>query len=242
MINEDKVELDTVVEKMSKSFYNEVNPDELIEKFGADTFRMYEMFLGPLETHKPWDTKGIEGVYRFTKKLWRLFFDDKGNFIVTDDDPTQKELKILHQTIHKFEEDINRFSLNTIVSQFMICVNELNDFKCHKKAILNNLVVLISPFAPHLAEELWVKLENEPGISYVPFPEFNPEFVKENTFEYPVSFNGKMRFKLELALDLPGEEIEKAVLTDERSAKYTEEKTIRKVIIVPGKIINIVIS
>ncbi|MCD4791544.1 MAG: leucine--tRNA ligase [Bacteroidales bacterium] len=229
------------IEKMSKSKHNVQNPDDLIEKYGADTFRMYEMFLGPLENHKPWDTKGIEGVYRFIKKLWRLFYDEKGKLIVNDKQPNEKELKVLHQTIRKIQEDIERFSFNTAVSQFMICVNELTDLKCHKKEILEKLVILISPYAPHIAEELWSVLGNEPGISYVAFPEFNEEYIKENIFEYPVSFNGKMRFKLELPVDMPKDEIEKAVLAEEKSQKYIAGKQVRKVIIVPKKIINVVV-
>ena len=230
------------IEKMSKSKHNVVNPDDLIDHYGADTFRLYEMFLGPLETHKPWDTKGIEGVYRFMKKLWRLFFDEKANYIVTDEKPDAKELKVLHQTIKKVQDDIERLSLNTVVSQFMICVNELHDLNCHKKDILEPLVVLISPYAPHIAEELWQKLGNNHSVNFADFPQFTPEFVKENTFEYPVSFNGKMRFKLELPVDLPKEEVEKAALADERALKWTEGKQVRKVIVVPKKIINIVVS
>ncbi len=236
-----EVELKPLVEKMSKTFYNVINPDDLIEKYGADTFRMYEMFLGPLENHKPWDTKGIEGVYRFIKKLWRLFYDEKGKLIVIDDKPNEKELKVLHQTIRKIQEDIERFSFNTAVSQFMICVNELTDLKCHKKEILEKLIVLLSPYAPHIAEELWSVLGNEPGISYVAFTEFNEEYIKENTFEYPVSFNGKMRFKLELPVDMSKDDIEKAVLAEEKSQKYIAGKQVRKVIVVPKKIINVVV-
>ena len=230
------------VEKMSKSKHNVVNPDELMEQYGADTFRLYEMFLGPLENHKPWDTNGIEGVYRFIKKLWRLFFDENGEWIVSNDSPNDKELKVLHQTIKKIRDDIERFSFNTAVSQFMICVNELTDLKCHKKDILENLLILISPYAPHIAEELWKRLGNEGTITYASFPEFNEEYVKENTFEYPVSFNGKMRFKLELPVDMPKDEVEKAALADERSAKYIGDKQVRKVIVVPKRIINIVVG
>jgi len=230
------------VEKMSKSKHNVVNPDQLIDRYGADTFRLYEMFLGPLENHKPWDTKGIEGVYRFMKKLWRLFYDENARLIVNGDIPDGKELKVLHQTIKKVQDDIERFSFNTAVSQFMICVNELTELKCHKKEILNELVVVLAPYAPHIAEELWEVLGNEPGISSAKFPEFNADFIREDSFEYPVSFNGKMRFKLELPKDMPQQEIEKQVLVDERSKKWIEGKQVRKIIVVPNKIINIVHS
>ncbi len=230
------------VEKMSKSKHNVVNPDELIDHYGADTFRLYEMFLGPLENHKPWDTKGIEGVYRFIKKLWRLFYDEKGNKIVTEEKANDKELKVLHRTIKKVQDDIERFSFNTAVSQFMICTNELTDLNCHKNEILEKLVILFASYAPHIAEELWHVLGNEPSVSYADFPEFNEEYIKENTFEYPVSFNGKMRFKIELPVDMGKEEIESLVIKDKRGERWVEGKQIRKVIIVPQKIINIVVS
>ncbi|HPE58018.1 MAG TPA: leucine--tRNA ligase [Bacteroidales bacterium] len=230
------------VEKMSKSKHNVVNPDELIDHYGADTFRLYEMFLGPLETHKPWDTKGIEGVYRFMKKLWRLFYDENSNFIVTDEKPVPAELKVLHQTIKKIQDDIERLSLNTAVSQFMICVNELHDLNCHKKVILEPLVILISSYAPHMAEELWHKLGHDSSVNFAAFPEFIEDYVKESAFEYPVSFNGKMRFKLELPVEMGKDEVEKAALADERSEKWIEGKQVRKVIVVPKKIINIVVS
>jgi leucyl-tRNA synthetase len=230
------------VEKMSKSKYNVQNPDELIAHYGADTFRMYEMFLGPLENHKPWDTKGIEGVYRFIKKLWKLFYNDQGEWIVTDEKANDKELKALHLTIKKVQEDIERFSFNTAVSQFMICVNELSDLNCHKKDILQDFIIIISPYAPHIAEELWEKLGKSTGLSKVPFPKFNEAFIKEDNFKYPVSFNGKMRFLLELPMDLSKEEIEKAVLENDQSQKWIEGKQIRKVIVVPKKIVNIVVG
>jgi leucyl-tRNA synthetase len=226
---------------MSKSKYNVQNPDDLIARYGADTFRLYEMFLGPIETHKPWDTQGIEGVFRFMKKFWKLFFDEQKGLVVNDDKPDAKELKVLHQTIQTVTDDMERFSFNTTVSQFMICTNELHDLKCHKRAILEPLVVLISPFAPHMAEEIWQHLGHEGGISRIPFPEFKPEYVQENTFEYPVSFNGKMRFKLELPVDMPKQEAEKAVLTDERAEKYLQGKKPGKIIVVPRRIINVVV-
>lgn len=230
------------VEKMSKSKHNVVNPDELIDRYGADTFRLYEMFLGPIENHKPWDTKGIEGVYRFIKKLWRLFFDEKGNKIMVSDPPSPEELKILHLTIRKTGDDIERFSFNTAVSQFMICVNALTDLHCHKKEILQPMVILLSSYAPHISEELWIVLGNKPGISFASFPVFNEEFVTENSFEYPVSFNGKTRFKLELPRNMTKEDVEKAIMGDERTEKWTAGKQIRKVIVVPNKIINVVVS
>jgi leucyl-tRNA synthetase len=229
------------VEKMSKSKHNVVNPDELIDRYGADTFRLYEMFLGPIENHKPWDTKGIEGVYRFIKKLWRLFFDEKGNKIVVNDPPSPEELKILHLTIRKTGDDIDRFSFNTAVSQFMICVNALTDLNCHKKEILQPLAILLSSYAPHISEELWIVLGNKPGISFVSFPVFNEAFVIENSFEYPVSFNGKTRFKLLLPIDMTKEDVEKAIMVDDRTGKWTTGKQIKKVIVVPNKIINVVV-
>jgi len=230
------------IEKMSKSLYNVQNPDDLIEKYGADTFRLYEMFLGPLEHHKPWDTKGIEGVSRFIKKFWRLFFDENGKFNVSDETPTRDELKVIHATIKKIKDDIEKFSFNTGVSNFMICVNNLHDLKCNKRAVLNDLVILISSYAPHIAEEFWNLLGNSESVSSANFPEFNEEYLVESTFEYPVSFNGKLRFKMEFPLDMPKEEIEKQVLKAETAQKWLEGKRIRKIIIVPKKIINIVVG
>lgn len=200
------------------------------------------MFLGPLENHKPWDTKGIEGVYRFIKKLWRLFYNDNGELIISDEKPTDQELKVLHKTIKKIQEDIERFSFNTAVSQFMICTNELTDLKCHKREVLENLVILLASYAPHIAEELWQVLGHEPTVSAANFPKFNEDYIKENTFEYPVSFNGKMRFKLELPADMAKDDIEKTALADEKAQRWIEGKQIRKVIVVPKKIINIVVS
>lgn len=229
------------VEKMSKSLYNVVNPDNLIERYGADTFRLYEMFLGPLEQSKPWDTNGIEGVFRFIRKFWRLFHDDQNLFRVTDETPSPAELRVLHKTIKKIQEDIERLSFNTAVSTFMICVNELTDLKCSKRTILSDLVTLISPYAPHIAEELWSQMGNKESITGASFPEFDPQFLVENTFEYPVSFNGKMRFKLELPANMTVEEIEKAALSAKESEKWLEGKLPKKVIIVQKKIINIVL-
>lgn len=241
ILEEGKYHCGYAVEKMSKSLYNVVNPDFLIGKYGADTFRLYEMFLGPLEQSKPWDTNGIEGVFRFIRKFWRLYHDDQNNFSVSPETPSAAELRTLHKTIKKIREDIERLSFNTAVSNFMICVNELTDLKCNKRGILSDLVILIAPYAPHIAEELWNQLGNPESITFATFPEFKPEYLVENTFEYPVSFNGKTRFKLKLATDLSLAEIEKAALNAVDSEKWLQGKPPRKVIIVPKKIINIVI-
>jgi leucyl-tRNA synthetase len=228
------------VEKMSKSKWNVVSPDDICEKFGADTLRLYEMFLGPLELSKPWNTNGISGVSGFLKKLWRLFHAN-GTFQVTEGTPDKKELKALHKTIKKITDDIERFSFNTSVSNFMICVNELSDLKCNNKFILEQLLILISPYAPHITEELWEKLGNKESISLAPFPLYNEEHVKETSFSYPVSFNGKMRFNVEFDLALSKEDVEKEILAYEQTSKYLEGKQPKKIIVVPGKIINIVI-
>ena len=227
------------VEKMSKRWYNVVNPDDICEQYGADTLRLYEMFLGPLEQAKPWNTAGITGVSGFLKKLWRLYFDDNG-LIVTDNEPGKEALKTLHKTIKKVQEDIENFSFNTSVSGFMIAVNELSAAKCNERAILEPLAVLISPYAPHIAEELWSALGNEGSVSKVPFPVFDAQHLVESSKEYPVSFNGKMRFKIELPMDLTAEEIEKIVMEDERTKAQLNGNAPKKVIIVPGKIINLV--
>lgn len=227
------------VEKMSKSKYNVVNPDDICNEYGADTLRLYEMFLGPLEQAKPWNTAGITGVFGFLKKLWRLYFDDNG-LNVTDEEPTKEMYKSLHKTIKKVTDDIENFSFNTSVSQFMICVNELSQQKCHHRAILEPLAILISPYAPHIAEELWNKLGHNESISTAPFPVFDEKHLIESEKEYPVSFNGKMRFTINLSLDLSVEEIEKIVLADSRTQEQLQGREPKKVIIVPGKIINIV--
>jgi leucyl-tRNA synthetase len=229
------------IEKMSKSKHNVQSPDDLIKKYGADTLRMYEMFLGPVELSKPWDVKGIEGVFRFLKKYWRLFFNDAGTFSISGEAPTAAELKVLHRTIRKIREDIERFSFNTAVSTFMICVNDLTDLKCSKRAILEPLNILMSPFAPHVAEEIWGLLGHRESIAHARFPEFNEEFVRENTFNYPVSFNGKLRFQLELPLGISPAEAEAAVVAAPESGKWLAGGAPKKVIFVPGKIINIVI-
>ncbi|PWA10278.1 leucine--tRNA ligase [Flavobacterium laiguense] len=227
------------IEKMSKSKYNVVTPDDICNEYGADTLRLYEMFLGPLEQAKPWNTAGISGVFGFLKKLCRLYFDENG-LIVTNDEPTKDNLKSLHKTIKKVAEDIENFSFNTSVSQFMICVNELSTQNCHSRAILEPLAIVISPYAPHIAEELWSLLGNTGSIATVPFPALDEKHLVESDKEYPVSFNGKMRFTMVLPLDLTKEQIEEIVMKDERTIKQLEGKTPNKVIIVPGKIINLV--
>ncbi|UIR57772.1 leucine--tRNA ligase [Sphingobacterium sp. SRCM116780] len=232
----------TEVEKMSKSKFNVVNPDDIIETYGADTLRLYEMFLGPLEQSKPWNTNGIEGVYKFLKKVWRLFHDTEGNFSVSDEEPTKAEYKALHKIIKKAEEDIERFSFNTSVSAFMICVNELTDLKCNKRAILEQLVIVLEPYAPHIAEELWSLLGNEAGsISYAAYPTFIADYLVESEFAYPVSINGKMKMNLLLALDLEAKAVEEIVLSHEEVLHYMDGKPLKKLIFVKGKIINIVI-
>ena len=230
------------VEKMSKSKFNVQNPDDLVEKYGADTLRLYEMFLGPLEQSKPWDTQGIEGVYRFIRKFWRLYTDENNEFSFSDESATKEELKSLHKLIKKEEDDIERISFNTVVSAFMICVNELTDLKCNKREILEPLAVMISPYAPHLAEELWHQMGHNDSVVIQKFPEFNESYVVENNFMYPVSINGKKRFDLELPITLSPAEIEKIVVATPEAAKWTEGKSIKKVIVVPKKIINIVIG
>lgn len=227
------------VEKMSKSKYNVVNPDDICEQYGADTLRLYEMFLGPLEQAKPWNTAGITGVSGFLKKLWRLYFDDNG-LIVTNDEPTADMYKSLHKTIKKVTEDIENFSFNTSVSQFMICVNELAQQKCHHRTILEPLAILVSPYAPHIAEELWSALGHQGSIATVAFPKFEEKYLVESEKEYPVSFNGKMRFTIKLPLDLSAAQIEAIVMADERTQQQLQGRTPNKVIIVPGKIINLV--
>ncbi len=227
------------IEKMSKSKYNVVTPDDICTEYGADTLRLYEMFLGPLEQAKPWNTAGISGVFGFLKKLCRLYFDDNG-LIVTNDAPTKDNLKSLHKTIKKVAEDIESFSFNTSVSQFMICVNELSTQNCHSRAILEPLAIVISPYAPHIAEELWSLLGNSGSIATVAFPALEEKHLVESDKEYPVSFNGKMRFTMVLPLDLTKEQIEEIVMKDERTIKQLEGRTPNKVIIVPGKIINLV--
>ena len=227
------------VEKMSKSKYNVVNPDDICEQYGADTLRLYEMFLGPLEQAKPWNTAGISGVYNFLRKLWRLYFNDNG-WQVTDEAPTPEMLKALHKTIKKVNEDIENFSFNTSVSQFMICVNELSSLKCHHRDVLAPLSVLIAPFAPHIAEELWKRLGNTESVTYAPYPVHEDRYLQEDSKEYPVSFNGKVRFKRAFATTMTPAEIEQAILADPQTAEQLQGNTPKKVIVVPNRIINIV--
>jgi leucyl-tRNA synthetase len=219
--------------------FNVVNPDTVCDKYGADTLRMYEMFLGPLEQSKPWDTNGIDGVHRFLKRFWRLFFN-KENFFVSEEDANPSELKVLHKLIGKVQSDIESFSFNTSVSAFMIAVNDLYELSCNKRAVLEPMVILISPFAPHIAEELWGMLGNTSSVTYAKFPAYIEKFTIENTFEYPVSFNGKLRFKLELDRSLSAAEIEAAVRSDENTLRFLSGGGIKKIIVVPGKIINVV--
>ena len=230
------------VEKMSKSKFNVQNPDDLVAKYGADTLRLYEMFLGPLEQSKPWDTQGIEGVYRFIRKFWRLYTDENNEFCFSDEPATKEELKSLHKLIKKEEDDIERISFNTVVSAFMICVNELTDLKCNKREILEPLAIMISPYAPHLAEELWHQMGHDDSVVMQKFPEFVESYVVENNFTYPVSINGKKRFDLELPITLTPDEIEKAALESAEATKWIADKSVKKVIVVPKKIINIVVG
>lgn len=242
MLEEGKYLCGWEIEKMSKSLYNVQNPDELVEKYGADTLRLYEMFLGPLEQSKPWDTNGIEGVFRFVKKFWRFFFNSNGEFILDESSATDKELKVLHKTIKKIQEDIERFSFNTSVSQFMICLNELTDLHCNKREILEPLTILLSPFAPHITEEIWHLAGHHESISNTNFPPLNEKYLKEDSFEYPVSFNGKMRFKIEFPLSMSQQEIAEAIVGQPEAEKWIEGKNVKKIIVVPGRIINIVVG
>jgi leucyl-tRNA synthetase len=228
------------VEKMSKRYYNVVNPDMIGEQYGADTLRLYEMFLGPIEQSKPWDTNGIEGVHKFLRKYWRLFYQND-QLKLSDDKPSDAELKVLHKTIKKVQEDIERFSFNTSISAFMICVNELSSLKCNKKAVLSPLTRLLAPFAPHITEELWFALGNTTTINDAEFPILEEKYLKENSIVYPVAFNGKRRFEIEVAADASNQEIEKLALAHEVAAKWLEGKTPKKVIVVPGRMVNIVI-
>nr|WP_126244776.1 leucine--tRNA ligase [Chitinophaga rhizosphaerae] len=231
----------TQLEKMSKRLFNTVNPDMVVEKFGADTFRMYEMFLGPIEQSKPWETKGIEGVHRFLKKVWRLFYDENKGLVVKDEAPTAEEMKSLHKTIRKIDEDSERLSFNTAVSAFMVCANELTDQKCHKKAVLEQLLVLLTPYAPHMSEELWEAIGNSGSILDAAFPVFEAKYVAESTKEYPVSVNGKLRTTINISLDVEQAEAEQIALGNEVVQKWLEGKTPKKIIFVKGKMINVVV-
>ena len=230
-----------VIEKMSKSKYNTVTPDDMIEKYGADTLRMYEMFLGPIELSKPWNTHGIDGVAKFLRRLWALFYDSSGNLIVLDEKPKAEEYKLLHKTIKKVEYDIEHLSFNTSVSEFMICVNGLTQLKCHKKEILGKLLIVLSPFAPHISEELWQAIGNNESIIFANYPEFNESYVKEDEYEFPIMVNGKMRTKIKFALDKSAGEIESEVLENEVVKKWLDGKSPKKVIVVPKKIVNVVV-
>ncbi len=229
------------VEKMSKSMWNVVNPDIIVEKYGADTLRMYEMFLGPLEQSKPWDTNGIDGVHKFFRRLWRLYHDKSNQAYISDENPSKEDLKVLHKTIKKVSDDIEKFSFNTGVSTFMVCVNELTDLKCNKRAILEPLTIILAPYAPHIAEELWSLLGHNETIFDAKWPKHNEEYLVESTFTCPVSFNGKTRFTLDIPLNLSQTEVEKIIFDNENTQKYLEGKQPRKVIIVPNKIVNIVV-
>jgi leucyl-tRNA synthetase len=226
---------------MSKSKFNTVNPDDLVAKYGADTFRMYEMFLGPVEVSKPWDTKGIEGVHRFLKKLWRLFADETKGLLLTHEEPSPAELKILHRTIRKIEEDTARFSFNTAVSAFMIAVNELTDIKSHNKQILESLLILLTPYAPHIAEELWHMAGNQTLIIDAPYPVFQESYVREANKCYPIAINGKTRTEIDLPIDIDAATAETLALQDEIVQKWLEGKLPKKFIFVKNKMINIVI-
>ncbi len=230
------------IEKMSKSKYNVVNPDDIVEQHGADTLRLYEMFLGPIEMSKPWNTQGIEGVHRFLRKFWRLFFDNNKNFSISEEEPSKDELKILHRTIKKITEDIEKLSYNTSVSEMMICVNDLSSINCNKRSILEPLTILLSPFAPHIAEELWQKLGHKTSIADAEFPVHNEAYLVENSIDYPVAINGKTRFNIQLPTDFSNQQIEEAVRNSDKLPKYIEGKQIIKMIIVPKRMINVVVK
>jgi leucyl-tRNA synthetase len=231
----------SAIEKMSKSYYNVVNPDDIIDDYGADTLRLYEMFLGPLEASKPWSTQGIDGVFKFLRRFWNLFHDNTGRFRVSEEDPTREELKVLHRTLKKVEYDIEHFSFNTTVSEFMICANELSALKCHKRKVLEPLVIALAPYAPHITEELWSLLGHTDSVFNGRFPAWDEQYLKESEFNYPISINGKVRAQMNFALDMPKEDIEKQVLASEIVRKWSEGKPPRKVIVVPGKIVNVVV-
>ncbi len=241
ILEESKYICGSAIEKMSKSYFNVVNPDEIINNYGADTLRMYEMFLGPLEASKPWSTQGIDGVFKFLRKVWNLIHDQTGNLKVSEAEPTRQELKVLYKTIKKIEQDIENFSFNTSVSEFMICVNELGSLKCNKRAIVEPLVIALSPFAPHIAEELWEKLGHKESILTATYPKYDDQYLVESTFSYPISINGKVRAQMEFALDMPKEDIEKIVLASEIVQKWTEGKPPKKMIVVQGRIVNVVL-
>ncbi len=241
ILEEGKYKCGWAVEKMSKSMYNVVNPDSIIEQYGADTLRLYEMFLGPIEQAKPWDTNGIEGVHKFLRKYWKLFHDNNSELNISDEKASNAELKVLHKTIKKVTDDIERFSFNTSVSAFMICVNELSSLKCNKREILEPLTVLLAPFAPHITEELWQALGYQETVNHAKFPIFEEKYLKEDSITYPVAFNGKRRYEIQVAADASNQEIEKLALEHETAAKWMDGKTPKKVIVVPKRMVNIVI-
>lgn len=229
------------VEKMSKSMFNVVNPDDVVDRYGADTLRLYEMFLGPLEQSKPWDTNGIDGVNRFIRKLWNLFY--RGDeLLLTDGEPTADELKSIHKLIKKVTSDIEAFSYNTSIAAFMICVNELTQLKCHNRQVLSQLVVILAPFAPHVSEELWHALGNDTTVCDAQWPSFNEEYLREDTVNYAVSFNGKARYNITVAADMDPKDVEAAALGHENAARWIDGKQVVKVIVVPRKIVNVVVK
>ncbi|HET6992945.1 MAG TPA: class I tRNA ligase family protein, partial [Bacteroidia bacterium] len=235
VIKSQRAELIPVVEKMSKSKWNVVTPDEICENYGADTLRLYEMFLGPLEQSKPWNTNGITGVHNFLKRFWRLFEN------ISDEKATEAELKVLNRTLKKVKEDIDRYAFNTCVSQFMICVNELMELKSYKREILEPLVIALSPFAPHICEELWEILGHKDSVTKASFPTINEKYLTDDSFAYPVQINGKVRFNFTAAINLSAADVEKEVLSSAEAKKWLEGKTPKKVIVVPKRIVNIVI-
>jgi leucyl-tRNA synthetase len=239
-----EIHLVTVSEvgKMSKRYFNVVNPDDVVEKYGADCFRMYEMFLGPVEQSKPWDTKGIDGVSKFLRKYWSMFFGKDEQFKVSDATPSKEEYKVLHTAIKKVSEDIERFSFNTCVSAFMVAVNDLRKLNCNKKEILEGLTILLAPFAPYITEDIWHQLGNEGTIHKASYPVFEEKYLKEDSFTYPISINGKKRATADFPADATKDEVEKAALAMELVQKWTEGKTIRKVIVVPNRMVNIVVG
>ena len=241
MLEDGKYICGVEVEKMSKAKYNTVNPDILVEKYGADTFRMYEMFLGPVEMSKPWDTKGIEGVHRFLRKLWRLFYDESKGAVWSNDKASDAELKILHKTIKKIEEDTERFSFNTAVSAFMVCVNDLADLKTHKLEVLEQLLILLTPYAPHICQELWAAIGKNGNVLDAPYPRFEEKYVKESAKEYPVSVNGKVRTNINISLEATQPEVETIVLGNEVVQKWLEGKSHKRIVFVKGKMINVVV-
>ncbi|MDX2304163.1 MAG: leucine--tRNA ligase [Microscillaceae bacterium] len=228
-------------EKMGKRYHNAVNPNDVVAQYGADTMRLYLMFLGPLEQSKPWNTQGIDGTAKFLKKLWRLFYDDKGNYLVNEDSPKPAELKILHKTIKMVEEDLDRYAFNTPVSKFMVCVNELGSLKCHKKAVLEKLLIILAPYAPHITEELWAKIGHTDSIHHEHFPDWNEEYIKEEEVDYPIMINGKKRGNILFAVNANPKDVEKAVLESDVLKKWSNGKTPKKIIVVPNKIVNVVL-